>query len=433
MAKPTKTPLPRLSAPPPGMMAFAEGGKPETADELMARIAGKYGVTGQMPTAPVQQPVQQPQPKAQALPQQQGIVGILRGRKDAIDKAAFGYAEGGEISGPGTPTSDSIDARVHETGELIKVSTEERVVSKAQGQFLEDVAKNAGFDSLDAMLEFGTGKPVGPTIKAGKRAAAYGMGPDTDPDTDGRRQYSAGYGDSFSNGDGARTETAIAAPPTLGGAPLARSEPAGGALSNPVAVGITANPFGPKPEKLGSGLAGIDPSFAPGPAQQPVKAGRDSSGIITAESASGAMGNDMQRSGGVFGSIDMKGVNGIMARENAARQSMIDSQRTDNSPGGGVAIMSDGGIEAANAEKTARWRQDDLLADARRGNQAAVGAAIHANAQTAAEIGRNSTAVRGQDLDFASTIARQGLAARGQDFGLQRDQERNDVITRGRM
>ena len=25
MAKPTKTPLPRLSAPPPGMMAFAEG------------------------------------------------------------------------------------------------------------------------------------------------------------------------------------------------------------------------------------------------------------------------------------------------------------------------------------------------------------------------------------------------------------------------
>ena len=74
MAKPTKTPLPRLSAPPPGMMAFAEGGKPETADELMARIAGKYGVTGQMPTAPVQQTQQRRQGQAQQGPQQVQIV-----------------------------------------------------------------------------------------------------------------------------------------------------------------------------------------------------------------------------------------------------------------------------------------------------------------------------------------------------------------------
>jgi hypothetical protein len=95
------------------------------------------------------------------MPQQQGItsgiVGILKGRQQQIDKAAE-YAQGGIIRGPGTPTSDSIPAQVSDTGEPIKVSTDERIVSVAQGKFLEDVAKGAGFDSLDAMLEFGTGK-----------------------------------------------------------------------------------------------------------------------------------------------------------------------------------------------------------------------------------------------------------------------------------
>lgn len=422
MTKPAKNKTPRLSVPPPGVLAFADGGtvRQETADELMARIAGKYGVTGQAPAAPVQQSAPQPQPKPQQRHEAQGtttgIIGILKNRGAQIDKAVNGYAEGGKISGPGTPKSDSIPATVHETGEQIKVSTQERIVSAEQGRFLEDVAKNAGFDSLDAMLEFGTGKPVGPTIKAGKRAAEDGMSPELSPFA--YRGASAGN---------QRVDAAITAPPTLSGAPIARSESVD-TLMNPVSRGLTVSPFGPEKPKLGSGLA-LDQSFASG--QVVSKHGRDTSGIITAESGQAAAGSDMQRSGGVFGSIDMKGANEIMARENAARQSMIDSQRTDNQSGGGVAIMSDGGIAADNAEKTARWRQDDLLADARRGNQSAVGAAIHANAQAAAEIGRNSTAVRGQDLDFASTVARLGLMARGQDLVHERGSERNDIITRG--
>ena len=354
------------------------------------------------------------------------IIGILKGRKEAIDKAA-GYAEGGKIAGPGTAKSDSIPATIRETGEAIRVSNGERIVSKEQDAFLQSVAKNAGYESLDAMLEDGTGKPVGPTIKAGKRAAATGMAPETDPDTDGRRQYSPASGEAFANRGGTgNVAAAIAAPPTLGGAPLARSEPAG-VLTGP-AAGITIDPFGPKPQKLGSGVTDLDLSLSPG--QQPTKPGRDSSGIITADSAQAAMGSDMQRSGGVFGTIDMKGVNDIMARENKARGEMIDSMIAANG-GNGIAILGDGGIEAANAEKTARWRQDELLSQSSRGNQSAVAAAIHANATGDAEARRNEITIRGQDLGYGAKMAAQGLTARGQELGLQRAQERNDVIARG--
>lgn len=85
-----------------------------------------------------------------------------------------GYRNGGKIQGPGTPTSDDIDAEVVETKEPIKVSTGERIVSHAQGQLLERVAKGIGYKSLDDLLEAGTGKPVGPTIKGGKVAAEDG-------------------------------------------------------------------------------------------------------------------------------------------------------------------------------------------------------------------------------------------------------------------
>lgn len=444
MAKQTKKSSPRLSAKPPGVLGFAEGGKVETADELMARMTAKYGApsAGPAQAAPVQQPAPQPQPKVQPQPQGQGvgIIGILKGRQQQIDKAS-GYANGGKIKGPGTAKSDSIPATIRETGEGIRVSNGERIVSAEQDKFLHGVAKAAGYESLDQMLEDGTGRPVGPVVRAGKRAAFDGMPPETDPDTDGRRQYSANAGDAFANRGATtgnqRVDTAIAAPPTLGGAPFARTEPAG-TLTGP-AGGLSIDPFGPSP-KVGSGLSGTTlvgsdirfitgktPGVAPEPFQKP---GRDEAGIITAESAQAAAGSSMQRSGGISGGIDMKGVNDILARENKARGEMIDLSIAANG-GNGISILGDGGIEAANAEKTARWRQDELIDKASRGNQGAVGAAIHANASGAAEAQRNEVAIRGQDLGYGAKVAAQGLTARAQDLGLQRSQERNDVLTRG--
>ena len=152
----------------------------ETTDELLARMAKKYGLPPRQEQPPAPPPVQPPKPAPA------GIISTLKGRAQQLDqqeRKALGYSNGGKIRGPGTETSDDIDARVHETDEEIKVSTGERILSAEQDAMLAEMAKKMGFKSLDAMLEAGTGKPVGPTIKAGKRAAATGMGPGNERDT----------------------------------------------------------------------------------------------------------------------------------------------------------------------------------------------------------------------------------------------------------
>lgn len=158
-------------------LAFENGGKPETAEELLARLSGKYGVSNQ--TAPAPQ-VQAPAPKPQAAPQPGGLIqqaaGILGGRTKAIDKAA-GYAQGGKIKGPGTATSDSIPA-VTGSGQSIRVANGERIVSVEQDKALERIAELLNYESVDAMFEALTGKPVGPTVKGGRIAAAAGMAPE---------------------------------------------------------------------------------------------------------------------------------------------------------------------------------------------------------------------------------------------------------------
>lgn len=132
-------------------------------------------------------------------PASRSMAGIKRvGNSFSQELPVAGFANGGKIKGPGTPTSDSIPAKVEDTGEQIKVSTGERIVSKAQDDYLQQMARDMGFDSLDAMLEHGTGQPVGPTVKGGQRAAANGMGFElTDPDTDGRRKYGPDAGAAF--------------------------------------------------------------------------------------------------------------------------------------------------------------------------------------------------------------------------------------------
>lgn len=167
---------------------FADGGKLESAEELLKRLSGKYGVGGGAPSLAPAQTVATA-PTKQAPPSIGGAITALKNRQQQIDQAAGyacggkirGHANGGKISGPGTPTSDSIPAQVSETGEPIAVSTNERILSKDQDAFMEKLAQDLGFPDLDAMLEAGTGKPVGPTIKAGIKAAVDGMQPEQNP------------------------------------------------------------------------------------------------------------------------------------------------------------------------------------------------------------------------------------------------------------
>lgn len=96
-----------------------------------------------------------------------------------------------------------------------------------------------------------------------------------------------------------------------------------------------------------------------------------------------------------------------MARANATRQEMIDAQPV----GGGNILPDQNAID--NAEKTARWRQDDLVYQARQGNQAAIASIINANSAAATEASRANTeagktavAARGQDLQAKSDAAK---------------------------
>lgn len=164
---------------PPKKACFADGGAVSKADQMIAEMNAKYGVSGNTPApqptpTPPPPPVQPPKEAPGSMLQR--AAGLLGGRAKQIDKAA-GYANGGKISGPGTPTSDSISAKVAETGEDILVSNQERIISAKQEALLERIAQMLGFDSVDAMLEAGTGKPVGPTIKSGKAAAEDGYTP----------------------------------------------------------------------------------------------------------------------------------------------------------------------------------------------------------------------------------------------------------------
>ena len=95
------------------------------------------------------------------------------------------------------------------------------------------------------------------------------------------------------------------------------------------------------------------------------------------------------------------------ARANAITQSIIDKQ-----PQGGIGILNDpNNVDAANAEKTARWRQDELLQAGKYGNRAA-GDAIQANARMAGDQLQSATTMRGQDITG-------GITARGQDLSAQ--------------
>lgn len=92
----------------------------------------------------------------------------------AREPGALLKGESRTIKGKGSATSDSIPAKVKQTGEKILVSNGERILSARQDALLAKIAAALGFDSVDDLLASGTGKPVGAILKGGKAAAANG-------------------------------------------------------------------------------------------------------------------------------------------------------------------------------------------------------------------------------------------------------------------
>lgn len=425
-------------------MAFADGGSvsnggiaQETPEQLMARMRAKYGIpaAGPLPQQPaVQKPVST-QPASPGL----GIIGNLRSRKDLVDKAS-GYAGGGKISGPGTPTSDSIPAKIRETGEGILVSNEERIVSADQEKALQQIAKAQGFDSVDSMLEQMTGKPVGPTIKSTQRAAADGLSPETDPDTDGRRQYSANAGGAFANRGGSFASIlpsngpdSNVLTPTIPG--IATRTQTDNTPAFPLGIASSQGSMAMARPTVSQASGELTPSSNLGiTGIAALPAGRNEQGEIAAESAKGILGAPMRRSGGIMGSIDTAGANGIIARENQARGEMIDMSIRANG-GNSIGILGGGAptqAETINAERTNRWAVDGIIdAVKRAGNRSERAALGKALSQT----------IYGQNQQMTEAIRQQGgIEQRGILAGIEasrqvgaerRAADRNQVQMRG--
>ncbi len=145
-----------------GTANVAQAAQTETPEQVMARMAAKYGVSAQPTAAPVQapQPVQQaPQP----APQRQGLIGggmgLLKGRAAQIDKAVNGYAEGGIVRGKGGPTDDEVPMQV--AGKDVNLSNSEAVLP------VKTVHALGGPEAVEELIERTNGKPP---VRGGLRA-----------------------------------------------------------------------------------------------------------------------------------------------------------------------------------------------------------------------------------------------------------------------
>ncbi len=145
-----------------------------------------------------------------------------------------------------------------------------------------------------------------------------------------------------------------------------------------------------------------------------------------------------------FGGVNAAGVQneGLarMARANAITQERIDAQ-----PRGGAAVL--GGLDAQgrtrqeqeNDARSARWRQDELISQAKYLPQMAGIASnlIQGDSQQAVEGQRQqgiaagiNTERRGQDLGYGAKMAQMGLTARGQDLQASTARDRFDTQER---
>lgn len=454
-----------------------------------------------VPQPPAQSPTPPPKPQQQGIGS--GIIGIFKGRQQQVDKAA-GYVNGGKIKGAGTPTSDSIDAGVRETGEQIKVSTDERILSKAQDKLLEGLAKSMGYKSLDAYLEAGTGKPVGPTIKDGKAAAEYGMSPEerdyrlrsgnisgqwigrSSTPTIGATDQSGQYSDalksepSLSNyinrGDPIKdfgtsvgnlfSDSAKAARGNEGtyddivtarqaresgqalGSPhgaqttkpdaSAVSVPYGGTADIPSAQNYS-NEGRSVPQRITKSNHGVvvdnENQFTQGgKTYTSVPTSQQGISRVTAPGASPLYTNikpedavsdiGKMKSGQFYGTINLAEQNDRLAKSlGYASADDFNKQKANEKPAG-VYVLGEvaPGITQAdldNAETKRRWRQDELISLAQRGNQGVIAAVLNGDANYDAARLRQTTDLRGQDVTANNAMVNSGLTSRGQDITMR--------------
>lgn len=423
----------------PKKPCFADGGQLSKADQMIADINAKYGVSGKSTQAPTPAPAPSPSPsppKEAPGSMLQKAAGLFSDRAKQIDKAS-GYRNGGKIEGPGTPTSDSIPATVAETGENIQVSNTERIISAKQEILLAKIAQMLGFESVDAMLEAGTGQPVGPTVKGGKRAASDGKTPDgMTPEEKAWRLSTGNIAGPYAPDFGKNVGNAIASV-LPAESPLAQglksdtkaveTPTPDQKLTLPGAPQMSPDPNNAVPRLLSTAVETY-PQNTPATYRPDAPAPKPE---ITA-------GMDSKQN---YGTGPGAEANAVLERANKARAGLIESMIAANG-GNGVAILPETGTQSTTQNMMSRF--DELAEGAKRTGRkgqkvldAYTGLvrqqmASEAEGQRAA--GHDATLRRGQDISAANQSAGKELNPLDQRLkGLQiKDQEQMAAL-RGKV
>lgn len=238
-----------------------------------AKAAAERDAKKAAPSAPAPTPAPTqaaPMGDQTIIDKRMAAAGAYRGAKVTGDMAKDARS-GGMIKGPGTPTSDSIPAKVMDTGEPIRVATGERIVSAKQDAFLEKIAMDMGFKTVDAMFEAGTGEPVGPTVQYGKgeRGAAGGAAPDDLKKKVVEQTPTGGALDAIDRVNGLAKQTQLAGGqmPTLAQIGAA-SAPSNTATATATGSGQGAQTASPNPP-AGTTVTTPTPQATPGDGQMP--------------------------------------------------------------------------------------------------------------------------------------------------------------------
>lgn len=154
-------------------LRMAEGGMvPETAEQVMARMANKYGTTGAAQAAPVAQPAPAPAQVQQPAPQPKPTGGLfgraLGGLRQANEqlRQVTNYAEGGIVRGKGGPTDDEVPMNIGGTD--VNLSNKEAVLPA------KTVAALGGPEAVEELIEQTNGKP--PVSKGLRQGGNYNRG-----------------------------------------------------------------------------------------------------------------------------------------------------------------------------------------------------------------------------------------------------------------
>lgn len=426
---------------------MAEGGivQNETPEQLMARMAAKYRIA-----APMQQPAPQQQPAAQAPEQKtpQGIVGLLKDRNKALDRAA-NYAQGGivarafQFKGKGGPTDDEIPVKV--AGQNINVSNGEKAVVLPAKTAQNPQAVTA----IEDIIEQTNGKP---TSRDGSNFANGGV--PTTEETLANGPYTSEPGWSPARAfkgwqDKKIAETNAKIDIATGKVP---AQPPVAQAASPIAAASSFAPEKPRfplPDSGGQFMTGSEPGKPPVPTQAAPAAdgiarriNRGGNTLITNVGGDGTQGMSAMDAplANVPGSSPIPTIPGMSLSQRAGNPNLgtaadnlrqlenIQNANASMTPQGGAAFLADTN-EAANAEKTQRWREDELIAKALRNPAAGqlANTVAQGGSHLAAEGIRSQATREGIVANAANALAAQGLTRRGQDITAQRDSERNRI------